>query len=99
MKADTEKCSLNICWFIIFFVQIQFYLKILHSLTAVSESVSGTGSRACSTVGVLSRFFVGNILLLNSLKTFSLASKNNLMLFGKYLLSTDFTYSGFIYTL
>ena len=50
MKADTEKCSLNICWFIIFFVQIQFYLKILHSLTAVSESVSGTGSRACSTL-------------------------------------------------
>ena len=99
MKADTEKCSLNICWFISFFVHFQFYLKILHSLTAVSESVSGTGSRACSTVGVLSRFFVGNILLLNSLKTFSLASKNNLMLFGKYLLSTDFTYSGFIYTL
>ena len=66
-----------------------------------SKVESGVGSDVNSGfdadigIKVFSRYFMGNILLLN-LRIFSLALRNNSMLFWKDLLTSFFT---FIYTL
>ena len=55
----------------------------------LSNSVgSEVGSGVVSEAGILSRFFIGSILLLKILILFSLALKNNLVLFRKDLFLT-----------
>ena len=51
-----------------------------------SVATSGVGSAAGSGVGILSKFFLGNNLLLKLLRTFSLVLNNNL----SYLKKTFF---------
>ena len=51
-----------------------------------SVAGSGTGSR----VGILSKFFIGNNLLLKLVRTFSLALNNNPKLFKKDFLPSAF---------
>ena len=57
---------------------------------ATSSSVAGSVS---SRVVILSKFFIGDTLLLNLLRTFSLVLNNNLKLFKKDLLSCNSTIS------
>ena len=80
-----------------FFYHFQFYSQSFHILclifafiglgvsytTVLSCACSDAGSGAGLAVRVLSRFFVGNILLLKLLRIFSLVLKNSPMLFRK----------------
>ena len=50
-----------------------------------SSTAWGIGSGVGSRIGFLPRFFVWNILLLQLLRIFSLALRNNSKLFKKYL--------------
>ena len=58
---------------------------------AVNGSSTGAGSGACSGVGISSRFFIGNILLLKLLRIVSLVPQNNPTFFEKDYFSTCFT--------
>ena len=49
---------------------------------------AGAGSGACLGAGIV--FFIGNILILKLLRIFSLALRNNPMLFRKDLFSLSF---------
>ena len=56
-----------------------FNLDLLYLIGYVASS--GVGSHVVSRVGIVSKFFIGNNLLLKLLKTFSLALNNNPKLF------------------
>ena len=68
-----------------------FFLVLDASKTFGLGAGSDVRSDAASRVGILSRFFIGKILLLKSLRTFSIAPRNNLTLFKKDPFSTSFT--------
>ena len=53
-----------------------------------SPVANNVDSGSCSGVRISSKIFIGNILLLKSLRTFSLAPINNLMLFRKHFFQT-----------
>ena len=58
--------------------------------TSGSAAGSATGSGVGSRVGILSKFFIGNNLLLKLLRTFSLALNNNPKISRKDFFSSVF---------
>ena len=69
-----------------------FWSTVLGFSSSISLGVTwGTFLGAGSHSGIWILSFNGNILLLKSLRTFSLALRNNLTLFRKDILSGDFT--------
>ena len=63
-------------------MRLSFAFVAFVGSVATSGSVAGSG--VGSRVGVLFKFFSGNNLLLNLLRTFSLALNDNPKLFKKY---------------